>query len=395
MALDENLKNVPLTGNFATRSNGEIYLTGLKADPSTNFSGTMSVNDTTPDGETSAITDGAASRVALLDAQGNITASNQLEYFDKILYTPSISVYQTASLNVSGNANVRGDLFVSGDAVVSGTVSALSGLSVSGNLSAVDAEGHGFVFRRDDDASYENLIKAYDGTITLQAEDDVHLKSNTGEDFARFNENAAVWLYHNDVKKLETATDGVYTSGEARNTEGVTTSSTHSVATYTGTPTLSDFRQPHGAGVFFWASSIGAGTDTASEVKYGEGTTLAGTSSVGRTGANHTDGFYFWDDANDKLNVSSTGIYRIVWTPACTVDANSNAVFKLYINSAAAYTQTYRVHTVTDPHVAVLDWVGPITAGSGAVYLSSKGNSEGGVSLIISSASTLFVQRLA
>ncbi len=198
-------------------------------------------------------------------------------------------------------------------------------------------KGHALVMRRDDDASYENLIRAYDGTLTLQAEDDVHLKSNTGEDFARFNENAAVWLYHNDVKKLETATDGVYTSGEARNTEGVTTSSNHSVAIANGTtPTLSDFRQPHGAGVFFWASSVGAGTNTASEVKFGEGTTLEGTSSVGRTGANHTDGFYLWDETNDKLDVSSTGIYRVVWTPACTVDTNSNAIFKLYINGVAS-----------------------------------------------------------
>ncbi len=53
------------------------------------------------------------------------------------------------------------------------------------------------------------------------------------------------------------------------------------------------------------------------------------------------------------------------------------------------------MHTVTDPHVAVLDWVGPVTAGADAIYLACRGNSEGGVNLIISSASTLFVQRLA
>ena len=89
-----------------------------------------------------------------------------------------------------------------------GTFSALSGLSVSGpeGVSSNDA-GKAFYLRRDSEASYQNLIRAEDGTITLQAEDDVHLKSNTGEDFARFNENAAVWLYHNNSKKIETHTN--------------------------------------------------------------------------------------------------------------------------------------------------------------------------------------------
>jgi len=341
MALDENLKNIPLTGNFTTKSDGSVFLDKLIANPALQLSGVYNVDD-------------------------------------------------AGSLNVSGNTTIKGYL------LVSGATSAINNLTVSSSISAVDTEGHALVVRRDDDASYENLIKAYDGTLTLQAEDDVHLKSNTGEDFARFNENAAVWLYHNNVKKLETATDGVYTSGEARNTEGVTTSSNTSVAIFNNsTPTLSDFRQPHGAGSFFWASSVGDGTNTASEVKFGEGTTVQGTSSVGRVGSNNTNGYYLWDESTDKLDVSSTGIYRLVWTAACTVNTNTNSIFKIYTNGSLAYTQTYRIHTVTDPHAVVLDWVGPVTEGVDAIYVTALANSEGTITLTINSASTLFVQRLA
>jgi len=412
MALDVNASSVPLTAQVSTKTDGTQYIS--KVIQNVNVSSTtLSANICNFDSVTvSAFGDAALGdandlkagsyNLAVADTTGKLAKSALLTYDQTagVLHTSSfISHGGTSSL---GNLSVSGDLAVTGNAEVQGrlvgnnVVSALSGLSLSGNLSALDAEGNAFEFRREDSATYENLIRAWDGTITLQAEDDVHLKSNTGEDFARFNENAAVWLYHNNIKKLETATDGVYTSGEARNTEGVTTSSNHSVAIANGTtPTLSDFRQPHGAGSFFWASSVGDGTNTASEVKFGEGTTVEGTSSVGRTGANNTNGFYLWDETNDKLDVSSTGIYRIVWTAACTVNTNTNSIFKIYTNGSLAYTQTYRIHTVTDPHAVVLDWVGPVTEGVDAIYVTALANSEGTITLTINSASTLFVQRLA
>ena len=399
MALDPNLKNIPITGDFAVRDNtGETYLRGLVADSTISLSGTHNFLNGWADGDVDTTAVDGAYPVAIVDVSGRLAKTNKSSYSlaTSTLTVPALTVYGSRGLNVSSNTNVSGELVVTGTTVHKGTVSSIKDLTVSASITTIDAEGHALVMRRDDDASYENLIKAYDGTLTLQAEDDVHLKSNTGEDFARFNENAAVWLYHNDVKKLETATDGVYTSGEARNTEGVTTSSNHSVAIFDSSiPTLSDFRQPHGAGSFFWASSVGNGTNTASEVKFGEGTTLQGTSSVGRTGANNTNGFYLWDETNDKLDVSSTGIYRIVWTAACTVDTNTNSVFKIYTNGSLAYTQTYRIHTVTDPHVISLDWVGPITAGADAIYVTALANTEGTITLTINSASTLFVQRLA
>ena len=344
MALDANAQYVPLTFKTTTKSDGSLAVTGLQhaLNVSADVSGSItsatiasavvySFGDAAL-GDSTDLKSGSYN-VAVVDTDGRLTKGGLLTYDQTtgVLNASSFishggtsslgNILTSGNIAVTGNAEVQGllignnavsalsGLSISGSTVASGTLSALSGLSVSSSISAVDNEGHALVVRRDDDASYENLIKAYDGTLTLQAEDDVHLKSNTGEDFARFNENAAVWLYHNDVKKLETAADGVYTSGEARNTDGVTTSSNESVAIFdNSTPTLSDFRQPHGAGSFFWASSVGDGTNTASEVKFGEGTALQGTSSVGRTGAKNTNGFYLWDGTNDKIDVSSTGI---------------------------------------------------------------------------------------
>ena len=212
MALDANAQYVPLTFKTTTKSDGSLAVTGLQH--TTNLSATLSGTITSAvdfyygdayEGSQVNIKDGAY-KIALINASGKFSKTTQLVYDTSTgkLYTSSLDVYGDSSLTVSGNTTLS-------SLTVCGTLSALSGLSVSASISAVDSEGHALVVRRDDDASYENLIKAYDGTLTLQAEDDVHLKSNTGEDFARFNENAAVWLYHNNIKKLETATDGVYT----------------------------------------------------------------------------------------------------------------------------------------------------------------------------------------
>ena len=91
-------------------------------------------------------------------------------------------------------------------------------------FSSIDVSENKFFLQRKDGATYENLIRATDGTITLQAEDDIHLRSNTGEDFARFNENAAVWLYHNDVKKIETHILGAVVTGSLSATSDLSVS---------------------------------------------------------------------------------------------------------------------------------------------------------------------------
>ena len=352
MALDANLNNVPLTGNFTTKADGSVFLNKLIANPALQLSGVSNVDD-----------------AGNLNVSGNATIKE--------------------NLNVSGSANIRGDL------IGNNIISALSGLSLSGNLSAVDDEGKAFVFRRDDDASYENLIKAHDGTITLQAEDDVHLKSNTGEDFARFNENAAVWLYYNNVRKIETGIDGAYVSGVAKNTEGTSTSSTHSVANENSSALdMADFKQPHG-GAFWWAQTPTVGTETTAEVNFAAGTVPSGVSSVGRVGASNTNGYYLWDYPTNKLDVSADGIYRVTLNAAVIVGDNTNTEWKLYINGISIYSQTLRVHTVTDPHLVWIDWVGPVLAGFGAIYVTGRGVAGGGPALSISKGSTLFVQRLA
>jgi len=114
--------------------------------------------------------------------------------------TDSIIVLKSSEVAAGGGV----DLHLSGGLIASGGVS---------SMDTEDTDHNTFSIERDSGATYKNLLRATEGTITIQPEDDVHIKTNSGEDCARFNENAAVWLYYDDAKKIETHTDGVYVSG--------------------------------------------------------------------------------------------------------------------------------------------------------------------------------------
>jgi predicted acyltransferase (DUF342 family) len=140
MALDENLKKVPLTGDFALRSSGEVYLKGLVADASLALSSNNDITDVTPEsGAEPGVEEGTnVYSVALFDSLGGLIKSTKVLYDNdgEELHAPSITSYATDSLKVSGNATILGDLTVSGDTILSSIiidVSALSSLSISGN----------------------------------------------------------------------------------------------------------------------------------------------------------------------------------------------------------------------------------------------------------------------
>ena len=143
MALDENLKNVPLTGNFATRPTGEVYLTGLVANPDLALSSNNNVTDVTPEsGAEASVEEGTnIYSVALFDTSGALVKSTRVLYDNasQNLHAPSITSYATDSLNVSGNLTVSKNTDVSGTltarstTILSGNTTILGNLTVSGD----------------------------------------------------------------------------------------------------------------------------------------------------------------------------------------------------------------------------------------------------------------------
>lgn len=227
-----------------------------------------------------------------------------------------------------------------------GTFSALSGLSVSGpeGVSSNDA-GKAFYLRRDSEASYQNLIRAEDGTITLQAEDDVHLKSNTGEDFARFNENAAVWLYHNNSKKIETHTNGAVINGglSAIGSVGVgtahITANTVSATSVSATTTLVASTCPI-PNPFGYMQLDSDGTSTVDETNLGAGATV--TDIVSNT--NHIS----WNNTSKHFNVSAAGTYEVLGV--VILEGGSTLVnLSIQKNGSDVLVGQPRVHATVDP----------------------------------------------
>tara|TARA_R100000008_G_scaffold70639_1_gene48289 strand:- start:6084 stop:6983 length:900 start_codon:yes stop_codon:yes gene_type:complete len=87
----------------------------------------------------------------------------------------------------------------------------------AGAFNCMGLDGEKFFMKRENGATYENLIKSDEGTITIQSEDDIHFLSNAGEKFMRLNEsggNGEVELYYNNSLKLETIDTGVTITGD-------------------------------------------------------------------------------------------------------------------------------------------------------------------------------------
>ena len=210
-------------------------------------------------------------------------------------------------------------------------------------FSSIDAAENQFFLRREDGATYENLIRATEGTITLQTEDDVHLKSNTGEDFARFNENAAVWLYYDNSKKFETHDEGVLIRGNL--------SATGSLSSTTPAP-------------YLWFRSAADGTAEVSQY-FGSGT---GALTVNESGFSDASSTVFTDG---YVEIPDTGVYLIDAKISMNVVASPVTASILIITTTgwggsettlALGTQVIR--TNIDPHQAVCDYIGTLTAGT-------------------------------
>tara|TARA_R110002051_G_scaffold239219_2_gene299858 strand:+ start:512 stop:1453 length:942 start_codon:yes stop_codon:yes gene_type:complete len=203
MALDANLKKVPLTANFVEKSDGTVIIEGLIADPSVALSAVHAVKDVTPVGGSAGGGSDAGGDIyflAMYDTAGGLIKSDEVLYNNdsRTIHTPSLTVYKSEGVNVSGALNVSGNHNVIGNHSVTGTldvtgvtnahgvlrgnniVSALSGLSVSGELDVVNTKA---------DTLMSMSVDNQDGGATSDAALILKVASTGGDAYVRMFEN--------------------------------------------------------------------------------------------------------------------------------------------------------------------------------------------------------------
>jgi len=111
----------------------------------------------------------------------------------------------------------------------SGTANTLNGeanLTFDGtNLDLADSKkirfGTGNDFEIYHDGSNSIIHDGGTGDLLIRAEDDLRLQDTSGYDYIHCNTDSSVELYHNKVKKLETASTGVTVTGDAQITNAL------------------------------------------------------------------------------------------------------------------------------------------------------------------------------
>ena len=186
-----------------------------------------------------------------------------------------------------------------------------------GAFNCVGLDGEKFFMKRENGATYENLIKSDEGTITIQSEDDIHFLSNTGEKFMRLNESGGdgeVELYYNNSLKLETIDTGVTITGNVN-----------------GMP----YPAPFG-----YMQMESDGTDTNAETNVGAGATVA---NIVSDAADIT-----WSDGAKRFNVSSAGTYECLGV--VILEGGSTLVdLTVQKNGSDVLAGQPRVHSTVDP----------------------------------------------
>ena len=133
------------------------------------------------------------------------------------LATVTVSTASTADVS-TGTLNVVGFSTFNGTTLINGT-NKLNFNSNSGQEGQIYAT-----------SEYLYINSSASTGIFIQGNGFVNIRSDSGEDMFKGIENGAVELYYDDVKKIETATDGVYVAG-------IVTASTHvdsGIVTYRG-----------------------------------------------------------------------------------------------------------------------------------------------------------------
>jgi hypothetical protein len=113
---------------------------------------------------------------------------------------------------------------------VTGAITANGGINLGDNDKILFGDGNDLeIFH---DGANSVIADSGTGKLLLFANDGLFLQSSVTEYYVKCNSGAAVEIYHNNVKKLETTTSGITVSGSNIN---LSTSNTPASATATGT----------------------------------------------------------------------------------------------------------------------------------------------------------------
>ena len=195
--------------------------------------------------DASALKDGSNTKVQAIstgaNVTGNLAATGNVTAVDGT-FSGNLTVQGTTTTIDTAVTSVD-SLAVDGTISAGGTVTA-AGIYLADNAKLNFGSGDDLEIYHDGSNSY---IKETAGTGNLRIEaNNLRLKNGDGtEDYIKCNQNAAVELYYNDDKKLETTADGVDISGTGSIKVPVGTT-----AQRNSSPTAGDFRYNSTEGKF-------------------------------------------------------------------------------------------------------------------------------------------------
>jgi len=262
-------------------------------------------------------------------------------------------------------------LSLSATNVSANTVSSLNYFVPDGGaFNCMGLDGQKFLMKRENGATYENLIKSDEGTITIQSEDDIHFLSNTGEKFMRLNEsggNGEVELYYNNGLKVETVNAGINVSG--------------TVANSTSSITVSSCPVPP---PFAYAKLDDDGTAATGETNIGAGATITQLTSN-----NSAD--ILWDDSNDYFTVKKVGVYELTARVVLEVAATTVVTLKIKTGSTVHNTFAPKINSAVDPQEATLHAVFEASADDN---ISVTHQDDAATNVNAGAGTTLMIKRL-
>ena len=262
--------------------------------------------------------------------------------------------------------------------------------SDAGAFNCVGLDGEKFFMKRENGATYENLIKSDEGTITIQSEDDIHFLSNTGEKFMRLNESGGdgeVELYYNNSLKLETVNGGVNISGGLSAVGSVSVGTAHITAnTVSSTAVSAD------------TSMVVDSCPIPNPFGYIQLTADDSlTNALQRVAATNTPTTVFsdsshmsWNDSSKQFEVSAAGTYEVI--ARVVFEGGSGLVeMKIMKDTTAQNTATPRVHATVDPVERTVAAIFTCVAGD-PIYITYDSQSSNTVGAI--TGTTVTVKRL-
>ena len=299
---------------------------------------------------------------------------------------------------------------------INATFRAMQAATIVGGLIKSAGTAGSFKFRRDEGATYQNLISTTEGTITIQAEDDVHFMTDTDKKLLRLNEtgDGECELYQGNTKRIETTSDGadifgdlditqsLNLSGAANGLNGAINIVTQNTIVDDGTVITTNPTQevPHMHGDFIY-QNFTTDTNTATSVLLGENLTTSadwGLVKSIKAGGLSTDTTYYeytpyslTDDPHWNVKFNG-GIYKFNLNLVVANSAvNPTMTCELQINGVTVHTVVNNSYSVISPQSISMEWVGAVRSSFDVTVKASA--STGNVTL--KAGSTISITRIA